>query len=179
VEPVKRFGRPAMDVIGPMPYSAVNMMFDPGFPPGALNYWKSNFLSALTDDAIETIIARFSACPSPMEAVLLEHFHGAATRLGPTDTAFPHRTPGFNLLVVGEWMDPAESAANVAWARETYGAMGPYFAPGRYGNYLNAEETGERESVAASFGPNWPRLREVKRRYDPENVFHLNLNIRP
>jgi FAD/FMN-containing dehydrogenase len=179
VEPVKRFGTPAMDMIGPMPYTAVNMMFDPGFPPGALNYWKSSFLGGLPDDAIETMIARFAASPSPMSAVLLEHFHGAATRVGPTETAFPHRSPGFNFLVVAEWMDRAESAANVAWARETYAAMAPHFAAGRYGNYLNAEETAEREPVAASFGPNWARLREVKRRYDPDNVFHLNQNVTP
>jgi len=179
VAPVKRFGSPVMDEIGPMPYSAVNMMFDAGFPKGALNYWKSNFLAALPDDAIDTMIERFAACPSPMSALLLEHFHGAATRVGPTETAFPHRTPGYNLLVVGEWMDAATSGANMAWVREFYAAMARHFAPGRYVNYLNADEIKERESVEAAFGPNGSRLREVKRRYDPDNVFHLNQNIRP
>ncbi len=177
--PVKRFGTPAMDAIGPMPYSAVNMIFDAGFPRGALNYWKSNFLTALSDGVIDTMIARFAACPSPMSALLLEHFHGAATRVGATDTAFPHRTPGFNFLAVGEWADPAASAANIAWVRETYAAMAPHFGSGRYVNYLNAEEVGEQNAVAAAFGPNWKRLGDVKRRYDAGNVFHLNQNIKP
>jgi FAD/FMN-containing dehydrogenase len=179
VAPIKRFGSPVMDEIGPMPYSAVNMMFDAGFPKGALNYWKSNFLSALTDDAIETMIERFAACPPPMSAMLLEHFHGAATRVGPTETPFPHRTPGYNLLLVGEWTDQAATSAHVGWVRGAYAAMAGHYASGRYVNYLNADEITERASVDAAFGPNGVRLREVKRRYDPENVFHLNQNIRP
>jgi FAD/FMN-containing dehydrogenase len=177
--PVKRFGTPAMDAIGPMPYAAVNTIFDAGFPRGALNYWKSNFLAALSDAVIDTMIARFAAAPSPMSALLLEHFHGAATRVGVTDTAFPHRTPGFNFLAVGEWVDPAATTANIAWVRETHAAMAPHFGSGRYVNYLNAEEVGEQSAVAAAFGPNWKRLGEVKRRYDPQNVFHLNQNIKP
>jgi FAD/FMN-containing dehydrogenase len=177
--PVKRFGTPAMDAIEPISYSAVNMLFDPGFPRGALNYWKSNFLAALPDEAIDTMIARFAATPSPMSALFLEHFHGAATRVGPTETAFPHRTPGFNFLVIGEWTEPAATAANVAWVRESYAAMAPHFASGRYVNYLNADEVGEQSAVAASFGPNWTRLREAKRRYDTENHFHMNQNIKP
>jgi FAD/FMN-containing dehydrogenase len=179
VAPVKSFGSPVMDVIGPMPYTAVNMLFDGGFPRGALNYWKSNFLASLKDAAIEAMIDRFAAAPSPMSALLLEHFHGAATRVGPSDTAFPHRATGYNFLAVGEWQDAADTAANVAWTREAYAAMAPHYASGRYVNYLNADEVGETSAVSAAFGPNWMRLREVKRRYDPDNVFHLNQNITP
>ena len=179
VEPIKRFGSPVMDVIGPMPYNVVNTLFDAGFPPHALNYWKANFLSSLSDDAIDTMIARFAACPSPMSGMLLEHFHGAATRVAPTATAIPHSTPGFAMLVVGEWMSPADSAANIAWTRETYAAMAGHFVSGRYGNYLNADELADGSAVTAAFGPNLPRLREVKRRYDPGNVFHHNQNITP
>lgn len=179
VAPVKRFGSPVMDVIGPMPYPAVNMLFDAGFPRGALNYWKSNFLTALGDTAIDTMIERFAVTPSPMSALLLEHFHGAATRVGPTETAFPHRTVGYNFLTVGEWLDAAASPANVAWTRDTYAAMAPHFATGRYVNYLNADEAAEDSTVSAAFGPNWKRLRDVKRRYDADNVFHLNQNIKP
>lgn len=179
VAPVKRFGTPVMDVIGPMPYTAVNMLFDAGFPRGALNYWKSNFLSALGDAAIDTMIERFAATPSPMSGLLLEHFHGAATRVGPTQTAFPHRSVGYNFLAVGEWMEASATSANIAWARGAYTAMAPHFAAGRYVNYLNADEVAEASSVSAAFGPNATRLREVKRRYDPDNVFHLNQNIKP
>jgi hypothetical protein len=155
------------------------MMFDAGFPTGALNYWKSNFLAGLSDDAIDTMVERFAAAPSPMSTLLLEHFHGAATRVGPTETAFPHRSPGYNFLVVGEWLDPAANGANIAWVRETYAAMAHHYTSGRYVNYLNTDDLKERQSVEAAFGPNGPRLRTVKRRYDPDNVFHLNQNIRP
>jgi FAD/FMN-containing dehydrogenase len=179
VAPVKRFGSPAMDVIGPMPYTAVNMMVDGGFPRGALNYWKSNFLSTLGDAVIDTMIEHFAGAPSPMSGLLLEHFHGAATRVGPTETAFPHRAVGYNFLAVGEWMEASATAANVAWTREAYAAMAPHFATGRYVNYLNAEEMDQASAVESAFGPNWKRLREVKRRYDPDNIFHMNQNIKP
>jgi FAD/FMN-containing dehydrogenase len=178
-EPVKKFGTPVVDAIGPMPYSVVNTLFDGGFPRGALNYWKSNFLATLSDAAIDQLIAQFESCPSPMSALLLEHFHGAATRVPTSATAFPHRQVGYNLLVAGEWMDPAQSQANVAWTRNSYDAMAPYFASGRYVNYLNADEVGQSDAVAAAFGPNAERLRTIKRKYDPDNVFHLNQNIKP
>ena len=179
VAPVKRFGSPVMDVVGPMPYSAVNMLFDAGFPRGALNYWKSSFLATLADGAIDTMIERFAAAPSPMSGLLLEHFHGAATRVGPTDTAFPHRTVAHNFLAVAEWLEASATQANVAWARDTYAALAPHFASGRYANYLNAEEVTQSGAVSDAFGPNWKRLREVKERIDPDNVFHLNQNIKP
>jgi FAD/FMN-containing dehydrogenase len=179
VDPVKRFGSPVMDVIGPTPYSAVNMLFDAGFPRGALNYWKSSFLATLADGAINTMIERFAAAPSPMSGLLLEHFHGAATRVGPTDTAFPHRTVAHNFLAVAEWLEASATQANVAWARDTYAALAPHFASGRYANYLNAEEVTQSGAVSDAFGPNWKRLREVKERIDPDNVFHLNQNIKP
>jgi FAD/FMN-containing dehydrogenase len=114
-----------------------------------------------------------------MSALLLEHFHGAATRVGLTETAFPHRAVGYNFLAVGEWMEASATAANIAWTREAYTAMAPHFAAGRYVNYLNVEEMDQASAVEAAFGPNWKRLREVKRRYDPDNVFHLNQNIKP
>jgi FAD/FMN-containing dehydrogenase len=179
VEPIKRFGPPALDAIGPMPYPAVNTLMDAGFPRGALNYWKSNFLSDLGDEVIATLVDRFAACPSPMCQIFLEHFHGAATRVAPTETAFPHRGVGYNLLVIGEWMDASQNAANIAWARDTYHALSPHFASGRYVNYLNADEVGQTAELSTAFGPNATRLREVKRRYDPDNLFHLNHNIKP
>jgi hypothetical protein len=114
-----------------------------------------------------------------MSALLLEHFHGAATRVGPTETAFPHRTVGYNFLTVAEWLDASATAVNVAWARDAYAAMASHFRTGRYVNYLNADEVVETSAVSAAFGENGKRLREVKRWYDPDNVFHLNQNIKP
>jgi FAD/FMN-containing dehydrogenase len=175
--PIKRFGSPVMDALGPIPYCQLNSMLDAGYPKGALNYWKSSFLARLSDDAIDTMIGCFERCPTPMGQVLLEHFHGAATRVGVTDTAFPHRQEGYNFLVASQTMDPAISDQCTAWVRQTYAAMKPFVAPGRYVNYLDDDETGD--SVPAAYGPNYRRLREIKTKYDPGNFFHLNQNIPP
>ena len=177
VQPIKKFGAPLMDTIGPTTYEAMNMTLDAGFPRGALNYWKSNFMAELNDEAIDTLIAQFTACPSLMSGLLLEHIHGAATRIGITDTAFPHRRDGYNFLVVSEWMNSADNARNIAWARESYDAMRFSFTAGRYVNYLG-DDDGEN-AVAAAYGPNYQRLRMLKTKYDPNNLFHLNQNIRP
>ena len=177
LQPIKKFGTPIMDAIGPTTYEDTNMMLDAGFPRGALNYWKSNFMAELSDQAIDTLISRFASCPSPMSGLLLEHIHGAATRVGVGETAFPHRREGYNFLVVSEWLESADNAQNIAWARESYDAMLPYFTSGRYVNYLGEDE-GE-DAVAAAYGPNHQRLRTLKAKYDPTNLFHLNQNIRP
>jgi FAD/FMN-containing dehydrogenase len=152
-------------------------MLDAAYPKGALNYWKSSFLAQLSEAAIDQMIACFAACPTPMGQMLIEHFHGAATRVGVGDTAFPHRAEGYNLVVLSEWMDHATTDRCIAWARDTYAAMGPFVGSGRYVNYLDDDEEGD--PVAAAYGQNYPRLRELKTRYDPENFFHMNQNIRP
>jgi FAD/FMN-containing dehydrogenase len=177
LQPIKKFGTPILDSIGPTSYEETNRMLDAGFPRGAFNYWKSNFMSELSDPAIDTLVSQFAACPSPMSALVLEHIHGAATRVGVSDTAFPHRREGYNFLVVSEWLDPADNAQNIAWARESYDRMRPSFTPGRYVNYLG-DDDGE-DAVAAAYGPNYQRLRTLKAKYDPANLFHLNQNIRP
>lgn len=178
VRPIQQFGAPAMSAIGPIPYCQLNTMLDAAYPRGALNYWKSSFLSGLTDEAIERLIDSFVKCPTPMGQLLLEHFHGAVSRVPVAETAFPHRVEGHNLVVLSEWMDPATSDKCIEWARETYAAMGRFLASGRYSNYLGDDEPGDA-AAAAAYGPNYRRLREIKRKYDPENVFHMNLNIRP
>lgn len=175
--PLKQFGAPILDALGPMSYCDLNTMLDAGYPKGALNYWKSSFLRQLSDDAIDTMIECFSHCPAPMGQLLLEQVHGAATRVGAADTAFPHRTDGYNFLVLSQWMDARLTDRCIAWARETYAAMKPFVAAGRYVNYLDDDEPGD--PVSAAYGPNYPRLREVKRKYDPKNLFRMNQNIRP
>jgi FAD/FMN-containing dehydrogenase len=112
-----------------------------------------------------------------MSGIVFEHFHGQATRIGITDTAVPHREPGLNVLIALVWTDPTTTDANVAWTRDTYAAITGSLAARRYVNYLGDDET--IDAVRAAYGPNFDRLVEVKRRYDPENVFHLNQNIPP
>ena len=177
VRPIQQLGTPAMSAIGPIPYCQLNTMLDDAYPRGALNYWKSSFLSGLTDEAIERLIDSFAKCPTPMGQLLLEHFHGAVSRVPVAETAFPHRVEGHNLVVLSEWMDPATSDKCIEWARESYAAMGRFLASGRYSNYLGDDEPGD--PAAAAYGPNYRRLQEIKRKYDPENVFHMNQNIRP
>jgi FAD/FMN-containing dehydrogenase len=177
IRPLKQFGSPVMDTIGPMPYCELNAMLDAAYPKGALNYWKSSFLAQLSDEAIERMIACFAECPTPMGQVLIEHFHGAATRVATSDTAFPHRTEGYNLVLLSEWMDPATTDRCIAWARDTYATMGPCMGSGRYVNYLGDDEEGD--SVGAAYGQNYRRLRELKTKYDRENFFHMNQNILP
>ena len=177
VQPLLEFGSPAHVEVGPMPYPAVNMMLDGGFPRGSLNYWKSTFVQGLSDGLIDTMIDRFTTCPSPMSGILLEHFHGAVTRVGPTETAVPHRSQGYNLLIPSVWVDPATTEANIAWTRETYAALEPERAEGRWLNYYGDDE--DPSELDAAYGPNRERLAEVKRRYDPDNAFHMNQNIVP
>jgi FAD/FMN-containing dehydrogenase len=177
MRPLKQFAPPALDAVGPMPYSQLNSMLDANYPKGALNYWKSNFLTELSDAAIDTMISCFARCPTPMGQLLLEHFHGAVARINVSDTAFPHRREGYNFLVLAQWMQPADTSACIAWARQTYESMRPFFAAGRYVNYLDDDEAGE--SVAAAYGPNYRRLQQIKAKYDPKNFFRMNQNIRP
>jgi len=175
--PLLEFGPPAMTDVGPMPYPVMNTLLDDAFPRGALNYWKSSFLRDLDDGYIEAAIEAYSTVPSPMSAILLEHFHGAVTRVPVAAAAVPHREEGFNLLIPAVWTDPAATEENVAWARSTYDSVRPYLADRRWLNYLDDDDSAD--AVRAAYGPNYDRLVEVKRRYDPENVFRLNHNIDP
>jgi FAD/FMN-containing dehydrogenase len=174
--PFLEYGSPVMTHVGPMPYPVMNTLLDPGYPKGALNYWLSSFTTGLPDALIDTMVERFGSVPSPMSAIIIEHFHGAVTRVDPTATAVPHRDAGYNLLLPSEWLDPADTDANVAWTKDTYAAVSEHLAAGRWLNYLGDDQD---DAIRAAYGPNYDRLRAAKRRYDPDNVFHRNHNITP
>ncbi len=176
VKPIREFGPPVMDMIERMPYPVVNTMTDDAFPRGYLNYWKSAFFTDLSDDAIDKLVTAFEATPTTSCFLVIEHFHGAVTRIEPTATAFPHRAPGYNLIIISQWTEPAQTDDCIAWARQTYDSLRPHMADSAYVNYLDIDD-GNR--VRAAYGPNYDRLRELKRRYDPDNLFHLNQNIPP
>ena len=175
--PFKEWGSPLMVEVGPMPYPVMNTMLDANYPAGSSNYWLSSFTSGLPDELIDVALERFANVPSPLTAILLERFHGAVCRIGVTDTAVPHREEGWNLLIPSVWLDPAETDANIAWTRETHAAFAPHLSTRRWLNYLG-DDQGD-DAVRAAYGPNYDRLVEVKRRYDPDNVFHHNHNIAP
>jgi FAD binding domain-containing protein/berberine-like enzyme len=174
--PIKAFGPPVMDVMGPIAYTAFNGMIDPAFPKGALSYWKAQFLTDLSDDAIRTIITGFEECPSPMSHIIVEHFHGAASRVPIDATASTMRVTGFNIVIASQWKSPAESEPGIAWARKTFASLTPYLAPTRYVNYL---EDDAADAATVAYGPNLPRLRAIKTKYDAENFFRHNVNILP
>ena len=176
--PLLAFGSPALSQVGPMPYTAINSMLDAGYPYGSLNYWKSSFMDELTDPAIEVFVDQFGRTKGPMTAFLLEHVHGAATRVPESATAFAHRTTGFNVLIPSVWLDAADTDENIRWTRESYAALQPHLRPGRYVNYMAEDDAGEAAARAA-YGNNFDRLVDIKTRYDPTNLFRLNVNIPP
>jgi len=112
-----------------------------------------------------------------MSAMAVEHFHGAVTRVGVSDTAVPHREAGYNIVIASVWADPVTADENIAWARATYAALEPHFVQRRYVNYLGDDEA--KDVVRSAYEPNYARLVEVKRKYDPGNLLRLNLNIEP
>ena len=177
LKPIKAFGPPVMDAMGPISYCAQNGLLDPSMPKGTLNYWKAHFLTDLSDGAIDAMVEAFSQCESPMSQIVIEHFHGAASRIPVQDTACTLRVTGFNVVIISQWMDPKENDRHIAWARNTYRALGPYLGSARYVNYLGTDE--EDDPAAVAYGANYARLRDLKSKYDPENVFHVNVNIKP
>jgi FAD/FMN-containing dehydrogenase len=150
---------------------------DAAFPKGALNYWKSSFLSSLSDEVIDTMIDCCARVPSPMSGIVVERWDGAATRVAVDETAFPHRAVGYNMLLVSQWTNPADTERNIAWTRESYAALQPFIASRRYVNYLDDDEAGD--PAAQAYGLNYARLRQLKTKFDPTNLFHMNQNIRP
>ncbi|HEX6762081.1 MAG TPA: FAD-binding oxidoreductase [Gaiellaceae bacterium] len=175
--PFEEWGSPLVVEVGPMPYPVMNTLLDDGYPTGSLNYWLSSFTAGITDDLIGVMVDRFQTVPSPMSAILLEHFHGAVCRIGVEESAVPHREPGWNLLLPSVWLDPADTDANVAWTRQAHAALAPHLTERRWLNYLG-DDQGD-DAIRGAYGPNYDRLVAVKRKHDPENVFHHNHNIVP
>ncbi len=175
LEPLRRFGAPAVDLFAPIPYVQLQGMLDPFFPPGRHGYTKSNFLTDLSDEAIDAF-AEYATAPSPYTAGVLEHLGGAFSRVGPTETAFAHRQYPYNFSIWSNWTAPADSQKNIQWTRDFWDAMRPFMGPGAYVNYL--EDEGDPRAREA-YGPNYERLVALKSKYDPTNFFRMNHNIQP
>jgi len=176
LKPLRDFGAPAADLIQPMPYPVINTLSDAGYPRGAFNYWKSAFLNELSDDALEIMVQAIQRCPSPMSGLGIVPYLGAVARVDAAATAFAHRAPGYSLLIVSQWLDPADTDPNIAWAKETYEALHPHLAVRQYLNNLPADDG---RIARGLWGANYERLVAIKRRYDPDNTFRLNHNIDP
>jgi FAD/FMN-containing dehydrogenase len=172
--PLRAFGPPVADLVTRMPYTAMQQMLDAAAGYGLRSYWKSHFLSGLTDAAIDTFVRFAESCPSPRTFIVLEHGHGAVARVAPDATAFPMRGHAFDFVVISLWEDAKEDARNVAWTRAFYEAMQPWSADLVYVNALGADDGGR---VAEAYGGNYARLTDVKAKYDPANRFRRNHNI--
>jgi len=176
VAPLKAFGAPVLDAVGPIPYVGQQLLLEAAMPPNVLNYWKAEFVRDISDDLIDGAIDAFARVASPMSSLLLFPIHGAARRVAQDATAFPHRG-GYHLGIYSLWTDPARNDENIGWARRTWTALQPFAAGGVYVNELGEDEGIDRVQMA--YGLNYDRLQRIKARYDPENVFCLNANIAP
>jgi FAD/FMN-containing dehydrogenase len=175
VRPLKTIAAPAMVQLGPMPYEAQQRMLDEALPAGDLYYTKGDFLRDLDDAAIDVFAAYAARKPSPLSGVLVQTVRGAAARVAPDATAFPHRSLPYAPVIVSQWRDPADTDQNVAWARDLGTALRK-FASGAYVNDLSHDD-GDRVRVA--YGASYERLAALKKQYDPDNLFRLNPNVKP
>jgi FAD/FMN-containing dehydrogenase len=176
LEPVRKFGSPIADMIGRMPYPAMQQMIDMVAPYGLRSYWKARFLKELPDEAIERFVEFANTATSPRSLALLEHTHGAVGRVPVDATAFPTRTAPYDFVVIGAWTEAAEDARHIDWTRKFFAAMEPWAEGTAYVNALDQDDTGR---IPEAYGPNYDRLRAVKAKYDPENRFRRNQNILP
>ncbi len=175
IAPLRSFGPPAMDLMAPMPYTELQTHFDDSAPAGMQNYWKSDFLGSLSDEAIETLAAHAVRRPSPMMQVHIHLLGGAMARVSEEATAFAHRDAPFLYNIIGMWSDRADSERNTQWVRELWEEMRP-LGSGAYINFLADEDPAR---VRSAYGGNYERLVAVKDKYDPANLFHFNQNIPP
>jgi FAD/FMN-containing dehydrogenase len=176
LEPLRNFGNPVNAEIRPLPYLAWQSSHDGGTPVGRQHYWKSSFLKDVSDGAIEVMLDFAATSPSPYTGIGLQQMTGVASRVDSRATAFAHRDRQYDFLIVSQWEDPADADRNIAWTRRCFEAMSPYLKDAVYVNNLGGME---QERIGAAYGVNYDRLRTVKARYDPENVFCLNHNIAP
>jgi len=176
LEQIRGFGQVLGEHVGAVPYEAWQKAFDPLLAPGARNYWKSHNFTKLSDEAIDVVLRYASAVPTPHCEIFLGLIGGKANTLPPDATAYPHRNVQFAMNVHGRWIDPADDDKVVSWAREFFAAAAPHAAGSVYINFLTQDEAAR---IREAYGPNYARLQAIKQRYDPDNLFRFNHNIRP
>jgi FAD/FMN-containing dehydrogenase len=177
LEPIRDVGPRMAEMVGPMPYPALNSAFDPLVPPGLHHYWKANFVKELTDDAIAAHLEHGPKLPAVNSTMHIYPINGAAHRVAPDATAFAHRDATFATVIAGMWPpDQVDDEVGTAWVRDYYAATAPHSEAGGYTNFA-AED--DQDRVSANYGPSYDRLREIKAKVDPGNMFRHNQNIAP
>ncbi len=173
---LRSIGKPIADVVGPHPFAAWQQAFDPLLAPGARNYWKSHDFAELSDTAIDILTGAASKLPDPGCEIFIAHVGGAVGRIAPEATAFPQRSSHYVMNVHARWREPGQDQQCVSWARELFEAAKPHAIGTAYINFMPGDET---DRVEAAYGDNYKRLAEIKRRYDPDNFFRMNQNVKP
>ena len=176
IEPVRKFGPPVDDQIRPMAYAELQGMLDEVVPPGREYYMKPHFLSEISDETIDILIEHYSKVTSPLSMPFFQQTGGAMQR---GDTAYSHRDALYNLILIASWEDPEESEIHIKWTRDLWEALQPHSTGGVYVNDIGGEAQGEGDLIRAAYGASYPRLVEVKKKYDPTNLFRHNQNIKP
>jgi hypothetical protein len=174
--PIRAKFPPALDFVGPIPHPALQSMFDPLFVPGLQWYWKADFVNEISDDAIELHRKNAAALPTMLSTMHLYPIDGAAGRVGRADTAWAYRDAKWAQVIVGVDPDPANRDLITQWARAYFDDLHPHSAGGAYVNFM-MEEGDDR--VRATYRENYERLAAIKAKYDPDNFFRINQNIRP
>ena len=175
IQPAREVAEPLFELVGEIPYPALQSMFDDLYPSGLQWYWKGNYVDELTDEAIAEHV-RFAEVPTPQSTMHLYPINGAVNRVGADETAWRYRDATWSMVIVGVDPDPAERERITDWTREYWEALYPHSASGAYINFMMDEGA---ERIRATYGDNYERLQEIKGKYDPENVFHVNQNIAP
>ena len=176
-EPIRAFKKPALDFVGPLPQPALQTMFDALYPPGLQWYWRADFVNEISDDAIAQHIRFGEALPTMHSTMHMYPIDGAASRVGKNDTAWNYRDAQWAQVMVGVHPDPASNEKIISWTKSYYDALHPYSAGGAYVNFLMGDEGEGR--VKATYGDNYERLVAIKNKYDPDNFFRVNQNIKP
>jgi hypothetical protein len=176
--PLREFGSPVVDLIGPMPYTALQQLLDAGNPHGIHEYFKVDWLKALPDEAIDVVVEQAEQLPAPFGQLILAPMGGAVGRRAGADVALSILDAPWMYFCLSMWMDSGEDARNTEWARGFAAAMKPFGVGGTYPNFIEPDEGVAR--LKESFGPDkYERLVAVKREWDPDNVFRINQNISP
>lgn len=176
LKPLRSFGSPILDAVQPMPFPAMQQLLEGGYPDGTRNYWKSTFLTSLSDEALDVIIDHGNRGRSPLSGIVIEFYGGAATRIAPDATAFAQRQAEYNIVISAQWMDSAEDDRHIGWARDLWEALKPHSSGGQV--LTLTSDTGE-DATRAGFGANYARLAKLKAKYDPTNFFSINQNVEP
>lgn len=176
IQPLRDFGSPIADTVAPMAFPDLQSMLDAAYPNGRHNYWKSSLMPEFPDDAIEEVVEHGNRMTSPLSSIVIERYGGAYSRVGASETAFAHRGDLWNVGTYAQWTDASESATHIGWAREMAAAVEPFSSHGKVISFIGEEDDA---AIRAAFGSNYERLSATKKKYDPDNFFRVNQNVRP